>query len=349
MLEDPAVVRRLRGLRSWTLSGEPVRIQVLRDLQEALPRCEFINLYGASEVSSDATYFKWRRFDGERLPVGWPVPNARIYILDRHGEPVPLGVTGEIHVGGVGVGQGYLNRPELTQSRFVPDPFSGVPHGRLYKTGDLGRWRADGLLECLGRADQQVKVRGFRIELSEIETQLVRHPQVKEALVTAREDVPGERRLVAYVTRRETADRGVLSERLRAYLKEQLPEFMVPGAVVLLETLPRTPNGKLDRRSLPPPAPQDYTDHEYESPRGELEEALADIWKELLGIERVGRANNFFDLGGDSLSAARVITRIGHLLELRVPLAAFFEEPTLQGLGKSILTQIVTETSMEVS
>ncbi|MBM0108954.1 non-ribosomal peptide synthetase, partial [Steroidobacter sp. S1-65] len=218
---------------------------------------------------------------------------------DRHLQPVPIGVSGELYIGGAGVARGYLNRASLTAERFVRDPFSADAQARMYKTGDLGRWRADGSIEYLGRNDHQVKIRGFRIELGEIEAQLANQASVKDAVVIAREDAPGEKRLVGYVTSRGAQPPSV--EELRAHLKAVLPEYMVPSAFVVLSSLPLTPNGKLDRRALPAPELDAYVSREYEAPQGEVEEVLAGIWQELLHVERVGRQDNFFELGGHSL------------------------------------------------
>jgi hypothetical protein len=239
-------------------------------------------------------------------------------------------VVGEMYIGGVGVARGYLNRPELTAERFIADPFSGDPAARIYKSGDLGRFRPDGTLEYLGRNDHQVKVRGFRIELGEIEAQLCRHEKVKEAVVIAREDVPGEKRLVAYVTHRVTAPS---IDELRAHAKARLPEFMVPSAYVQLATLPLTPHGKVDRKALPAPESAAYALKMYEPPRGQIELALATMWQELLHVERVGRGDNFFELGGHSLLATKFVSHVQHVLGLDLTLRELFEAPTLQAVA----------------
>jgi acyl carrier protein len=250
-----------------------------------------------------------------------------MYVLDERRQPVPIGVAGEIYIGGANVARGYLNRPELTEQRFVADPFSPNPQARLYKTGDLGRWRADGILEYLGRNDDQVKVRGYRIELGEIEAQLTKNEQVREAAVVAREDVPGERRLVAYITRRGESDPSV--EGLRAHLKAALPEHMVPSAFVLLESMPQTPSGKLNRRALPAPDLNAYASQEYEAPQGEVEEALAQIWQQLLHVERVGRHDNFFKLGGHSLTAMRLMVHLADEMRVRLPIQSILRNSTV--------------------
>jgi amino acid adenylation domain-containing protein len=253
-------------------------------------------------------------------------------------------VPGEIYIGGVGVARGYLNRPELTAERFLSDPFSADPLARMYKTGDLGRWRADGTIEYLGRNDHQVKIRGFRIELGEIEAQLVRHAQVKEAVVLAREDVPGEKRLVAYVIPEEPSEveKTPSVESLRAHLKAVLPEHMVPSAFVMLEQLPLTSNGKLDRRALPAPEFGAYVSRQYEAPQGEVEEILAGIWQGLLRVERVGRQDNFFELGGHSLLIVQVMERLRRV-GLSAEIRHVFESPSLAELARVLTRKAVGE------
>jgi amino acid adenylation domain-containing protein len=325
LLAEPAMMRQLGKLRAWTLSGEEVGAELLMALQEQLPGCEFIMQYGSSEVSSDAALYKSRRFGADRVPIGSPLPNVQMHILDRHG------ALGDIWVGGVGVARGYLNKPELTAERFVRDPFARDPQARLYRMGDIGRWRPDGLLECLGRQDRQVKIRGFRVELGEVEAALRKQPDVAEAVVLALESELGEKRLVAYVT---IQDGGELHAGwLREQLLMSLPDYMVPAAYVRLEALPLTANGKLDRRALPAPESGAYVTGEYEPPQTEVEEALAAIWQEVLKVERVGRGDNFFALGGHSLLATRVMTRVRAVLGLELPLLAIFEAASLSDLA----------------
>jgi amino acid adenylation domain-containing protein len=311
MSGNDAIMRNLTGLRTWTLSGEEVSPGLVRELQRQLPACEFIDQYGSSEVSSDAACYRMHRFEGSRVPIGRPVPNCTVYILDRQRAPVPIGVVGEIFVGGVGVGRGYHKRADLTAERFLPDPFSARAGARLYATGDLGRWRADGLLECLGRNDRQVKIRGFRIELGEIEAQLRRNVCVADAVVVARDDLAGDRRLVAYVTPRDARSQAAhLPAELREELKQILPAYMVPAAIVVLEHLPLTPNGKIDRRALPAPERAAFATREYAPAQSESEIALASIWQELLGLARVGRHDHFFELGGHSLLLVQMMERL---------------------------------------
>src|SRR5688572_9121797 len=250
---------------------------------------------------------------------------------------------GEIYIGGAGVALGYLNRPELTAERFVRDPFSREPGARMYRTGDLARYLPDGNLEFLGRNDQQVKVRGYRIELGEIEARLCEHPAVREAVVIAREDSGGDKRLVAYVTggaapgeRDGDVPVAELVAALRRHLAEQLPEYMVPPAFVRLAALPLTPNGKLDRDALPAPDGEAVVARAYEAPRGEVEEVLATIWAELLGLPRVGRHDHFFELGGHSLLAVRLQSRLQEALGVELPLTTLFAQPTFAAQSESI-------------
>jgi len=264
-------------------------------------------------------------------PIGAPIANTRIYILDAQGQPAPIGVAGEMVIAGAGVARGYLNRPELTAERFLDDPF--VAGERMYRTGDLGRWMPDGTIEYLGRNDQQVKLRGFRIEPGEIEARLLQHEGVREAVVVAREDEPGQKRLVAYCVARDGQEPS--AHELREHVGQALPEYMVPSAFVQLEALPLTPNGKLDRKALPAPDGGAYAQREYEAPQGQVEQALAQLWQELLRVERVGRQDNFFELGGHSLLAVSLIERMrgqGMHTEVRT----LFTAPTLAELAVQV-------------
>ncbi|HEU4881788.1 MAG TPA: phosphopantetheine-binding protein, partial [Longimicrobium sp.] len=268
----------------------------------------------------------------EPVPVGRPIPNGRIYLLDRAGSPVPIGVAGELYIGGTPVGRGYQNAAAQTAEKFIPDPFGGEPGARLYRTGDRARWRPDGTIEFLGRLDTQVKVRGYRIEPGEIEARLAAHDAVREAVVQVREDTEGEPRLVAY-----WLGEAVEAETLRAHLGEALPSYMVPAAYVRMEQWPLTPNGKLDRRALPAPEGDAYASRAYEAPADETEEAVAAIWAEVLRVERVGRGDNFFELGGHSLSAVQVISRVRQVLEVQVALGDLFTRPVLKDFAQEIL------------
>jgi amino acid adenylation domain-containing protein len=312
------------GLRQLLTGGD--RLNRLPDAD--LP-FELVNNYGPTETTVVATSGTLRHDDAV-VHIGRPVANTRIYLLDRHGQPVPQGTPGEIHIGGAQVARGYLNRPDLSRARFLPDPFVTRPEARMYKTGDLGRWLPDGTIEYLGRNDQQVKIRGLRIEPGEIEAQLRSQPSVREAAILAREDVPGERRLVAYVMAME--GRVLEAQALRDALAQMLPGYMVPAAYVLMDALPLTPNGKLDRRALPPPDDSAFAQRAYEAPQGEVEVTLAQVWGELLHVERVGRQDNFFELGGHSLLLTRMLEvarRRGVVMALR----QVFDAPTLAALA----------------
>ncbi|MBB3121374.1 non-ribosomal peptide synthetase, partial [Massilia violacea] len=328
---DSGEAARCGSLKRVLCSGEALPAALARRFLRELPGVQLHNLYGPTEAAVDVT--AWHCAGPElpdSIPLGRPVANTRIYVLDRHGQPVPAGVAGEIHIGGVQVARGYLNRPELTRERFVPDPYAGEDGARLYKTGDLGRWLADGTLEYLGRNDHQVKLRGQRIELGEIEAQLLRQPGVREAVALAREDNPGDQRLVAYLV----ADVPDLAA-LRSALARVLPEPMVPAAFVLLDQLPLTPNGKLDRKALPAPEGAAYAQHPYEAPQGDTEVALARIWTELLRQEQVGRHDHFFELGGHSLLAVQLMERMrrdGMYADIRT----LFARPTLAELATAV-------------
>jgi hypothetical protein len=272
------------------------------------------------------------------VPIGRPILNTRLYVLDQPMQPVPIGVAGELYIGGAQVGRGYWNRPGLTAERFIPDPF--VPGGRLYKSGDLARWRADGQLECLGRIDFQVKIRGFRVELGEIETVLGQHPAVKEAVVWTWTEA-GHRRLVAYVVSHQSpvaGDHASLIAELREFLRAKLPEYMLPSAFVLLEALPLNANGKVERKALPAPdraiAAHQAAASEYVAPRTPQEAVLAAVWTEVLHLERVGVHDDFFDLGGDSILSLQIIAR-ARQAGLHLTPRQIFETPTVAGLASA--------------
>ena len=319
---------------------------------------ELINAYGPTEATVCVTVYRWEEKQewGEKgmrgnASIGRPLANSRIYILDGQQQAVPVGVRGELYIGGVQVARGYLGRAELTAERFVPDAFGGEVGGRLYRTGDVGKWLGDGTIEFVGRNDDQVKLRGYRIELGEIEARLVEHAGVRDAVVIAREDVAGDKRLVAYYTPAKTEGLNEIklsAEVLRTHLAARLPEYMVPAAYVQLESLPLTPNGKVDRKSLPVPEGTAYAMRGYETPQGEIETLLAGIWAEVLKIEKVGRHDNFFDLGGHSLLAVRVISRIRQELMVEVAIRDVFAHPVLKDFagrvertGRAVLAAIV--------
>jgi amino acid adenylation domain-containing protein/FkbH-like protein len=320
------------SLRRVICSGEELPASLRRLFFQCFPRVELHNLYGPTEAAIDVTAWQCTpQEQGERVPIGYPIHNIQMYVLDKHREPVPIGVRGEIYIGGVGVGRGYLNKPELTEQRFVPDPFGANAKGRLYRTGDLGRWRGDGALEYLGRNDYQVKIRGFRIELGEIEATLAQQPEIREAVVLAREDVVGEKRLVAYLTLRGEIPGGL--EALGQKLAGVLPDYMVPSAFVVLEQMPLSPNGKLERRALPAPEREAFAGRPYAAPEGHIEQLVAGIWCRLLHIDRVGREDDFFRLGGHSLLATRLIARTQTALSIEIPLRTIFDYPTVHGFA----------------
>jgi amino acid adenylation domain-containing protein len=326
----------LGGLSTLVVAGD-----VLPDslAERWKPGRRLINAYGPTEATVCATLHICDGRESRTVPIGRPIANMRIYILNGRREPVPVGVVGELYIGGAGVARGYLNQPELTAERFLTDPFISEPGARMYKTGDLGRWLPDGNIEFLGRNDFQVKLRGFRIELGEIEARLAEHPGIRAAVVLAREDQPGDKRLVAYYVP-VAADQDELSvDALRAHLSQALPEYMVPAAYVRLEALPLTPTGKLDRNALQAPEADHHSLHGYEEPRGETEILLARIWIELLAVDRVGRHDNFFDLGGHSLLAIQLISRIQQALDLEMEISDIFAHPSLEELADSIVTR----------
>jgi amino acid adenylation domain-containing protein len=322
--------------RLKALSGGETLPRTLAD--ELLRRCGSVwNLYGPSETTIYSTVHKVVPEKGT-VSIGRPIANTQIYILDEHLNPVPIGVPGEIHVGGVGVARGYLNRPQLTAERFIPDIFSRDPGARLYKTGDLARYRPDGNIEFLGRLDHQVKIRGFRIEPGEIEEVLIEHKSVRETVIKAIEDESGGSRLIAYMV--PNAGQQPSVKEVRGFLKERLPDFMIPSAFVVLDAMPLTPNGKVDRKALPlPEKVRPELESDFMPPRTPVEEKLSAIWAGLLGLENIGINDNFFELGGHSLLATRVISRVREEFKVKLDLRLFFStEPTISNLAQSIET-----------
>ncbi len=320
----------------FVVGGEALPASTVRLWRELQPGVRIVNEYGPTETVVGCTIYDVPEAlpDAVSTPIGAPLANARIYVLDERGRPAPVGAAGEIHIGGAGVARGYLGRPELTAERFLPDPFLADPSARMYKTGDLGRWRADGMLEYLGRNDFQVKIRGFRIELGEIQAQLEQCPGVRDAAVLAREDVPGDKRLVAYVV--AEPGRELSAERVRARLAQTLAEHMLPSAYVWLDRLPLTANGKLDRAALPAPDRASVSAPAYQPPQGEAEERVAAIWRELLGLDQVGRQDNFFALGGHSLLVVRLMGRVA-VLAPEMPITALYAAPTLAGFAEALV------------
>ncbi|QRK05623.1 amino acid adenylation domain-containing protein [Archangium violaceum] len=345
-LEEPNLEARCASLRRVVCSGEALPVELQDQCLQQLPQAGLHNLYGPTEAAVDVTYYACEPGQAPRsVPIGRPVANTRIRILDAHLQPVPVGVSGELYIGGVQVGRGYRARPNLTAERFIPDPFSDEPGARMYRTGDVARWLPDGNLEYLGRADFQVKVRGFRIELGEIETLLAQHPAVRQAVVIAREDRPGDKRLVAYVV--GPPEQASTAE-LRSFLQTRLPEHMVPSAFVALEKLPLSPNGKLDRRALPAPEiGKPHAGQPFEAPRTELEQLIAGIWKEVLQVERVGVDDAFFALGGNSLLALQVHRRLKTALGTELALTQLFQYPTVRALAARLSKQDSTQDSAQ--
>ncbi|WP_323145155.1 non-ribosomal peptide synthetase, partial [Massilia phyllosphaerae] len=335
----------LPDLRLTIVGGEKAELRHLQSWFADRHRhnSQWLNAYGPTETTACASYFctGYGRFSSTiEIPIGRPIANAQMYILDRRLQPVPLGVAGEIYIGGAGVARGYLNRPDLTAERFIPDPFSPAAGARMYRTGDLGRYLADGNIEYLGRNDFQVKIRGFRIELGEIEARLAACDGVREAIVIAREDQPGDKRLVAYVV--PQPGREISTAILRAELATTLADYMLPGAFVSLDTLPLTPNGKLDRNALPAPDQAAIVVRAYEAPQGPTEQAIAEIWQDLLGIEWIGRHDHFFELGGHSLLAAQVVSRVNKAFEIEIPVIALFKNPIFVNFSDYTITVLLS-------
>ena len=332
------------GLRLIAVGGERLDPRALSQwFEHHKDRVVVLNEYGPTETAVTATMHAVQLHESIRAPIGRPLANVRVYVLDGQGNPVPMGVSGEIHIGGDGVARGYLNRPELTAEKFVVDPFSEEPGARMYKTGDLGRWRKDGTIEYLGRNDFQVKIRGFRVELGEIEARLSELPAVREVVVLAREDLPGDKRLVAYWTVQEGTEEAEVPtlEQLRDHLKAGLPAYMVPAAFVKLEAMPLTPNGKVDRKALPAPETGAGNESVYESPKGKTEAALAEIWKALLKVDKVGRNDEFFELGGHSLMIMQLVSRIQSTFGVIVSVRNIYEQASLKSMAVFIVKERV--------
>ncbi len=326
----------LKQLRQLLAGGDALSAPHVRRAAQALPGCRLTNGYGPTEGTTFTCCYSVEAADAvpDNVPIGRPIGNTQVYVLDQQGEPVPVGVPGELYIGGDGLARGYMSQPGLTAERFIPGPFAFESGARMYRTGDLVRWLRDGRVEFLGRVDHQVKVRGYRIELGEIEARLLEHEAVREAVVLARaEETGGDKRLVAYYT--SVAGKPG-AEELRQHLSTRLPEYMVPAAYVQLEQLPLTLNGKLDRKALPAPAGEAYAVRGYEEPVGEIETALARIWAELLKLEQVGRYDKFFDLGGHSLLAMRVTSQLRQALGVEMAVSDLFAHPVLADFARLI-------------
>jgi amino acid adenylation domain-containing protein len=321
----------------FVIGGENLVAESLGLWRKSAPATRLINEYGPTETVVGCCTYEVAANDPATgsVPIGQPIANTQLYILDRYKNAVPVGVTGELYIGGAGVARGYLNRPELNKERFIADPFSGQIGSRLYKTGDLARYRKDGILEYLGRVDNQVKVRGYRIELGEIEATLASDPRVKSCAVLVREDEPGNKQLVGYVVPRE--GKAPTAEDLQQFVKQKLPEYMAPSQFVFLDSIPLTTNGKVDRKALPAPTYGNVSEgKDFAAPRSETEKAIADIWSKLMKLERIGIHDDFFDFGGHSLMAMKMVSQIEERFGVSLPLADFLEEPTIAGLAKKV-------------
>jgi len=329
LLQDPEAEKALRTIKTMLLGGEAFPPALAEQLQ-IVPKV--INMYGPTETTIWSTSHEVKGKDAS-IPIGRPIANTEIYIVDGNFQPTPIGVPGELLIGGAGVVRGYLNRPELTNERFIPNPFTAQAGARLYRTGDLARYLHDGTIEFLGRLDHQVKLRGFRIELGEIEAALRGQPQVRECVVVLKQFGPDDKRLVAYLV----TEGGVKLKpiELRKALKDKLPEYMVPGAFVFLPQLPLTPNGKIDRKALPDPEGiRVATETPFAPAETSVEKTIAQIWQEVLRLQQVGLNDNFFDLGGNSLLAVQAHARICETLKLDFPVIKLFQNSTVAALAK---------------
>jgi acyl-coenzyme A synthetase/AMP-(fatty) acid ligase/acyl carrier protein len=339
--ELTATNRVPRCLRLLVVGSEKVSLEAFDAWRRLASGARLINAYGTSETTITSTLYEPEGSApaagiGASLPIGRPIANTRVYILDRHLQPVPTGVPGELYIGGTGLARGYLMRPALTADRFIPDPFSLEAGARMYRTGDRARFLSEGQIEFLGRSDQQLKVRGYRIEPGEIEFALKRHPAVREALVLAREDSTGDKRLVAYMTLDRETEEGQLGllPQLRNTLEDQLPDYMMPSSFVLLDKWPLTPGGKIDLHALPAPDSARSQEHgAVVAPRTPVEETLASIWSELLGLARIGIHDNFFESGGHSMLATQLISRVREKFQVEIALRQLFERPTIESFA----------------
>jgi natural product biosynthesis luciferase-like monooxygenase protein len=332
LLLDDAARAGLARSRRMMVGGEALQPQLAKELTGLLAAGKLMNMYGPTETTIWSAVHTLDRLHEGQVPLGRPLANQQIYILDRRQQPLPVGVPGELVIGGKGVVRGYLHRPELTAERFVHVSPGGTGAQRVYRTGDLAKFRDDGTVEFLGRLDHQVKVRGYRIELGEIEALIARRPEVSETVVVAREDTPGDVRLVAYLVAKP--GQTVVAAELRESLRDMLPEFMVPGHVVVLDAMPQTPNGKIDRKQLPAPEHADEGAHaEYVAPTGDLEARIVEVWKDVLKLPKVGVRDNFFDLGGHSLLAIQLLRALKERLERDLAITDVFRFPTVQALA----------------
>ncbi|MEG4207119.1 amino acid adenylation domain-containing protein [Microcoleus sp. Pol7_A1] len=321
----PDLQSRLPKLKYWVSSGETLSVELCQRFQERMAQSILINLYGSSEVSADVTWYDTSKNQSlSSIPIGRPISNMQVYVLDAHLQPVPIGVPGELCIGGDGLARGYLNRPELTAEKFIPNPFSSEEGAYLYRSGDIGRYRFNGEIEYLGRSDRQIKLRGFRIELGEVEKVLTQHPAVKQAVVLLREDEVDNKRLVAYIV----SDN--ISLELRSFVAEKLPDYMVPSVVVQLEALPLTPNGKVDYLALPVPENRRDLKRDDAMPKTEAERLITEVWQEILQLEKVGINDNFFEIGGHSLLLVKVQAKLHKVLDRNISAIDLFKYPTIK-------------------
>ncbi|EEF63072.1 non-ribosomal peptide synthetase [Pedosphaera parvula] len=330
MLEEPKTAAALRNVKKFLFGGEPLPPTLVEKIAGF---GELLNMYGPTETTIWSTTHSVTRED-DLMSIGRPIANTEIYILDAHLQPVPVGVAGELFIGGAGVARGYLNRPELTAERFIQHPFKTTSN-RLYRTGDLARYRHDGKIEYLERLDHQVKLRGFRIELGEIEAALGQHPSIKESVVSVWEARPNDKRLVGYCVAKPSQEFQAME--LRRFLKTKLPEYMVPSILLQLDALPLTPNGKIDRKALPTPELRHASESLHVPPQTHMEKCIAAIWQELLHIEQIGTGDDFFDLGGNSLMLVEAHARVCEQLNLQIPLSKFFQVSNIAALAKYIV------------
>jgi amino acid adenylation domain-containing protein len=359
LLLEAAKPHQLVSLQTVIVAGEVCPVVLVRRHQESYPETQLFNEYGPTEATVWSTVYRCQPKMGQTLeteqeklrwpstvPIGHPIPNAQVYLLDDQQQPVPIGITGELYIGGEGVARGYLHQPLLTDEKFIPNPFAADSKAKLYRTGDLARYRPDGDIEFLGRIDDQIKLRGFRVELGEIEGAIAQHPAVLETVVLVREDSPGDQRLVAYLCPQPNPD-PTLTDILRQTLRETLPNYMVPSTFILLSAFPRTPNGKVDRSALPAPDQvQPELARTFVAPRTATEEELAGIWAEVLNIKQVSIHDNFFDLGGHSLLATQLASRCRDNFHIEIPLRQFFAAPTIADLA-TLIAQQLADTSDE--
>lgn len=338
----------LRPLRQLLAGGDVLSVSHVQRFRQTLPDCQLINGYGPTEGTTFTCCYPILEAKniGTSVPIGRPIANTQVYLLNHCLQPVPIGVVGELYIGGDGLARDYFNRGELTSERFVPHPFSSQPGEKLYKTGDLARYLPDGNIEFLGRIDNQVKIRGFRIELGEVEAVLSHYPGVQKSVVVLREDTPADKRLVAYFV--SVPGQEIVVSEFRSFFKQKLPDYMVPNTFMRLETLPLSANGKIARKALPIPDGTHLNLQEnYTAPRTPTEQQMADIWAQVLNLERVGIHDNFFELGGHSLLATQIIARLRKVLSVELPLRTFFEAPTIADLGERVETLLWAAQSLQ--